>query len=147
MLGFFLYMFLNPQFIAAAELTPLQYEKQTEAIFKEQQEALSQSLVSRAYAQRGKWYGQCVIGVRQFLNVGRSEVSGFAKNTEINSHDPFVGSIIVLNMSRAGHIGVVLYETPSEIYYYDTNYSWNGRAAIHSIAINDTRIKGYHKVQ
>ena len=131
------------QVLKADEISEKAFNTQHEIIVQEKIQELSLALTSRAVAQRGKYYGACVIGVRQFLGVGRDQIQGMAKNTTINSQHPEVGAIIVLNMSRYGHVGVVLKITETEVIYYDTNYHWNGRAGIEKINIQDKRIKGY----
>lgn len=102
-----------------------------------------QELIAKAEKLKGTKQGQCVVAVRKFLGVGRDEIQGMAKYTKTNSESPEVGAIIKLNMSRYGHVGVVLDDTENTVTYYDSNGQWTERAAIRTIDINDPRILGY----
>lgn len=131
---------LNPIKISASELTQDEIIKYQQ---EEEQRQLSNTLTGLAIAQKGKWYGQCVIGVRQFLRVGKNKISGRAKDFETQGTEPVIGAVIKLNMSKYGHVGVVISFTEEEITYYDTNGDWKGRAAIRTIDSEDKRILGY----
>ena len=136
---------------AADKLSETSQQVQQEAIEQQDYEdsirKLSIELTQRAETLRGTFQGQCVVGARNFLGVGRDVLQGMAKNTKTNSKDPEVGSIIKLGMSRYGHVGVVLYTTEAEVFYYDSNGDWRQRGAIRQIKINDKRIKGYKIVE
>jgi hypothetical protein len=137
--GLILLFLLSPQSLKADNY----YPKQDVAYKPSEEETFIISLRNRAVAQKGKYVGSCVIGVRQLLGVGRDKVGGLASSTKVNSQTPEVGAIIKLNMSKYGHVGVVLDFTSTQISYYDTNWSWNGRADIRTINITDKRILGY----
>lgn len=107
-------------------------------------EAYSKTLTAKAENLVGTKQGQCVIAVRNFLKIGKLEVQGLAKNTTINSHDPEVGAVIVIMLSKYGHVGVVLSVDDEYVYYYDSNGDWTEYAAIRKIKITDKRIRGYH---
>lgn len=119
---------------------------------------LSKQLTAKAEALAGTRQGQCVVSVRQFLGVGRSEVQGWATNTKINSKVPEVGSIIIFWGSRwnkYGHVGTVLFTTADGyVYYYSPNSvgTWKqimngqGRASIQKTKIGNRTIKGYRNV-
>lgn len=118
-------------------------------------DALSKKLTAKAESLVGKKQGQCVVAVREFLGVGRSEVSGLAKDTKVNSYVPEVGSIIIFwGTARypAGHVGTVLFTTADgEVYYYSPNSTGSkavagGPAKISHTKIKSRAIKGYRKV-
>jgi len=143
-IGLLVFWLTVPTVLLASEYYPDPDENTLHpTTYEEQQEALSQTLRDRATAQTEKWYGACVIGVRQFLGVGRDEVSGMAKNLQVNSERPAVGAIIKLNMSWYGHVGAVIDYNIEKIVYYDTNGDWTGHGAIREIGINDKRILGF----
>ena len=102
---------------------------------------LSKILTAKAQKLIGTKQGQCVIAVRNFLGVGRDQISGYV-NVRINSQHPKVGNIIVI-VGRMRHGAVVLFTTATKVVYYDSNGQLTGRAAIREIKINDKRIKGY----
>ena len=79
--------------------------------------------------------------------MGRDHIPSRAADTQVNSDIPEIGAVIKLNMSIYGRVGVVLSYNESEITYYDTNGSWNGRAVIRTIKINDSRILGYRLIR
>lgn len=114
----------------------IEYKKQKEKEYK-------QSLITKAERLKGKYQGQCVVAVRNFLGVGRDQIQGMAKSTKINSREPKIGSIIVLAMSKAGHVGVILDDQGERLMYFDSNGDWRQRGAIRYINKNDPRIRGY----
>lgn len=132
-----------PAKIARSESLPaLLIEAQRGVMYPDYEQAKSNQLIARAESLKGKRTGQCVIAVRSFLGISRSEIQGYARNTKINSHTPQVGAIIVLRMSSAGHVGVVLQVT-DQVMYYDSNGDNKLRSNVRIIKINDPRIKGY----
>jgi len=116
-----------------------------ERIEKEQLqlEEEKKALLTKAQKLKGTYQGQCVTAVRSFLNVTPDIISGAAKTLKTDSDTPEIGAIIKLNMSKYGHVGVVLDESETTITYYDSNGSWTQRAAIRTIEKDDPRILGY----
>lgn len=115
------------------------YNQQQEYIWSSQLVAYSQTLV-------GKRTGQCVVSLRQYFGVPKSEVSGLAKNTKINSQTGKVGAIVVFKrMSWAGHVGYQITPVDSQgnFQYFDSNGGWNQRGAVRTINVADKRISGY----
>lgn len=104
---------------------------------------LSEELTARAQKLVGVWQGQCVIGVRKFLGVGRNVVQGRAITTKTDTTTWTVGAIIVLRLSSAGHVGVTLYSDGVHGWYYDTNGDWTERGAIRKIRLDSPLIVGY----
>lgn len=125
---------------------------------QEQQEILSKNLTARAEELLGSRQGQCVVAIRNFLGVGKDEVSGWAKDTKVNSKTPEVGSVIVFwgtKKNKYGHVGGVLFTTWDDyVVYYSPNAkgTWKeimagrGRATISKVKINSKTIKGYRTV-
>lgn len=121
-------------------------------------DALSKELTSKAESLVGTRQGQCVVAIRQFFGVGRSEVQGWATHTRVNSQVPEVGSVIVFwgtKQNKYGHVGGVLFTTHDGwVYYYSPNAKgtrWEiangrGRAVISKVKINSKTIKGYRRV-
>jgi hypothetical protein len=111
------------------------------------EDAYSKLLTTKAQTIVGTWGGQCVIGVRNFLGVGRDQVQGLAKNTQINSQEWEVGSVIVFrHMSWAGHVAIALFaDANNQLWYADTNGNSRETWAIRHIALNDPRISGYRQ--
>lgn len=106
-----------------------------------------QELYKKAVSLVGSYQGQCVIAVRSFLGIGRDQIQGWARSTKVNSQIAEIGSIIVLNMSVYGHVGVVIKQNEHTITYYDSNGGWRGRAAIRTINKNSPKIIGYRLVK
>lgn len=119
----------NPQEVALAQ----------EALWSKQLTVYSQTLV-------GKRTGQCVMALRNYFGIPYSEVHGYARYTKINSHEAKVGSVIVLNMSRYGHVGIVIAVSGDKVTYFDSNGNWRQRGAIRTINKNNRLILGYHKI-
>lgn len=140
-------LFLFSPHTSAEEVQdPKALEVQSQAIEQLQKQIrldnLSKELSAKAQSLVGKKTGQCTLAVRSFLGVGPDEIHGYVQTT-INSHDPYVGSIIVI-VGRSRHSGVVLFSTPTEVTYYDSNGDWKETSKIRTIKVTDKRIKGYH---
>lgn len=134
---------------------PINVEAQTNGLqetYNPQQQAWleelkwSDQLVEYSRTLEGKRTGQCVLALRNYFGVPRSEVQGLAKNTKINSTTGKVGAIIVFKrMSWAGHVGIQI--TPvrqnGDFEYFDSNGGWGQRGKIRTINISDKRISGY----
>lgn len=117
-------------------------EFELERIAKENKiNQLSIALTHKAESLVGTKQGQCVIAVRNFLGVDRSQIHGYVQ-VQINSTSPQVGNIIVL-VGKSRHSGVVLFTTPTRVVYYDSNGSLNQKAAIREIDVTSKLIKGY----
>jgi hypothetical protein len=110
---------------------------------KRQDDEWSRQLVAHAQTLVGKRTGQCVVAIRQYFGVPKSEVQGMAKSTKPNTQTPRVGSIIILKMSKVGHVGIVIKVDGDLITYFDSNGQWTQRGAIRTIIKNDRRISGY----
>lgn len=113
---------------------------------KEQEQEWSRQLVSHARTLEGKRTGQCVVALRVYFGVPRSEVQGMAKSTKINSPTGKVGAIVVFKrMSWAGHVAIQITPIDSQgnFQYFDSNGNWNQRGAIRTINIADKKISGY----
>lgn len=135
-----------------------QIQAQQELSFKEEQDLLSKRLTAKAESLVGTKQGQCVVAVRNFLGVGRNEISGAAKTTKVNSKEWSVGAIIVFHgMSKDGHVAIALFATADNwLYYWDSNADgymdkrgiWHGteKAKIRKVKLTDKRISGYRKV-
>lgn len=119
------------------------YEEQK--AFQDKQKEIQWSADLTAYSKTlvGKRTGQCVMALRNYFGVPRSEVQGLAKNTKTNTKTPKVGAIIVLKMSYAGHVGIVIKVEGNTVTYFDSNGSWTQTGAIRSIINSDSRIAGY----
>jgi len=114
--------------------------------YQERQAELEWSRQLTSYAQTlvGKRTGQCVLAIRQRFGVPASEVQGLAKNTRPNTKDAKVGSVIIFkNLSKYGHVGIVLSESDTHVTYFDSNGDWSFKGAIRTIAKTDPRISGY----
>lgn len=122
------------------ELQQAYFDQQAEYQWSSQLTTYSQTLV-------GKRTGQCVLAIRNYFGVPRSEVQGLAKNTKTNSKTPKIGAVIVLRMSWAGHVGLVINKNQDTVTYFDSNGNWTQRGAIRTISINDQRIVGYRIIQ
>ena len=122
----------------------LQYERlkqlEEERIRLEEEK---QALMEKALKLKGTWQGQCVVAARKFIDATRDDISGRARDLQVNSDIPEIGAIIKLNMSKVGHVGIVLDETETTIIYYDSNGSWTQRASIREIKKDDPKILGY----
>lgn len=66
-----------------------------------------------------------------------------AKSTKPNTQTPKVGSIIILKISKVGHVGIVIRVDGDLITYFDSNGSWTQRGAIRTIINGDRRIAGF----
>lgn len=117
-----------------------------EELAKIQEQEWSQQLVAYAQTLRGKRTGQCVLALRNYFGVPRSEVQGLAKNTKINSPTGKVGAVVVFKrLSWAGHVGIQItpVDANGNFQYFDSNGGWTQRGAIRTINIKDRRISGY----
>lgn len=114
--------------------------KKAEREWSNQLVAYSQTLV-------GKRTGQCVMAVRNYFGVSKNDVQGKARSTKPNSKDPKVGSVIVLNLSKVGHVGIVIAVDGELVTYFDSNGNWTQRGAIRTIIKSDRRIIGYRVVK
>lgn len=103
----------------------------------------SAQLTSYSKTLVGKRTGQCVTSLRAYFGESRKDVQGLAKNTKPNTQTPEIGSIIILKMSWAGHVGKIIDIDGNTITYWDSNGDWSQRGAIRTININDRRIAGY----
>lgn len=120
------------------------YNPQKTFSVEEQEQEWSRQLVAYSRTLVGKRTGQCVTSLRTYFGIQKSEVSGLAKNTKINSSQPKVGAIIVFKrMSWAGHVGLVIKTEGDLVTYFDSNGDWRQRGAIRTININDRKISGY----
>lgn len=120
------------------------YNTQQQANYQELE--WSRQLVEYSRTLQGKRTGQCVLALRNYFGVPRSEVQGLAKNTKINSQTGQVGAVIVFKrMSWAGHVAIQItpVDEQGNFQYFDSNGSWGQRGAIRTININDRRISGY----
>jgi hypothetical protein len=122
-----------------------------EAHKKAELENLKNELRKRAEKLRGTYQGQCVIAVRVFLfghrDRGRSEIQGWAKSLRINSHDPTIGAIVLLDTAnKHDHAAVTIDFTEDTILVYESNYISGGVAGIREIPRNSPQILGYRVV-
>lgn len=125
----------DDSFVTMAELKAYE-EKKAEQEWSNQLVAYSKTLV-------GKRTGQCVMAVRNYFGISKNDVQGQARSTKPNSKDPKVGSVIVLNMSKVGHVGIVIAVDGELVTYFDSNGNWTQRGAIRTIIKSDRRIIGY----
>ena len=128
--------------LKAYEQQKQEYErKQAEQEWSRQLVAYSQTLV-------GKRTGQCVLAIRNYFGISRNEVAGMAKYTKANTQRPQVGSVIIFkNLSKYGHVGIVIAVNGNQITYFDSNGDWRQRGAIRTIISSDRRISGYRIIQ
>lgn len=128
---------------ATAKDSYLTYDELKAYQQKQEEQQWSAQLVAYSQTLVGKRTGQCVTSLRQYFGISKNEVQGLAKSTKPNTQSPKVGSIIILKMSRAGHVGIVIKVDGELVTYFDSNGSWTQRGAIRTILINDRRISGY----
>lgn len=121
------------------------YNTQQQAKYDELQ--WSYQLVAYAKTLEGKRTGQCVLTLRNYFGIPRSEVQGLAKSVIPNTQNAKIGSVIILNMSKYGHVGIVIALEADNIVYFDGNGNWTQRGAIRRINKNDKRIRGYRIIQ
>ncbi len=134
--------FAIPINVEANELQPTYNPQQTA---QEQEQEWSRQLVSYARTLEGKRTGQCVLTLRNYFGISRSEVQGLAKNTKINSQSGKVGAIVVFKrMSWAGHVAIQITPVDSNgnFTYFAGNES-RGRAVIKTINVRNKKISGY----
>lgn len=136
---------LSPYRLKAAEPEIRMEDYEAGILYKPSEEQIK--LISQANALRRTTQGQCVSAIRNFLGVGRDQVSGIAKNLIINSEIPQIGAIIKLDMSRNGHIGVIIDINKEVITYYDSNGNLNEKADVRIIKVDDIRVLGYKIVE
>lgn len=88
--------------------------------------------------------GQCVSYIRYITNVEHSG-NALAWKEYINSNQPEIGSIVVMQVSRWGHLGIVKEINGDKVIIRSRN--WQGLWIISDdeFDINDTRILGYIK--
>lgn len=106
----------------------------------------SKQLVAYAKTLEGKNTGECVLALRKYFGIPRSEVSGMAKSTKINSQTGKVGAIVVFKkLSWAGHVGIQItpVDSTGNFQYFDSNGSWGKIGKIRTINISDKKISGY----
>lgn len=108
-----------------------------------QEQEWSNQLVAYSKTLVGKKTGQCVVAIRQYFGVPRDQVQGMAKSTKPNTQTAKVGSIIILKMSKVGHVGIVIKVDGELVTYFDSNGDWRQRGAIRTIIKSDRRIAGY----
>lgn len=117
-----------------------------EELAKTQEQEWSSQLIAYSKKLEGKRTGQCVLALRNYFGVPRSEVQGLAKHTKVNSQTGKVGAVVVFKkMSWAGHVGIQITPVDSQgnFQYFDSNGGWSQRGAIRTINISDKRISGY----
>jgi hypothetical protein len=136
-------VFALPISTATAKDDYLTYDELRRYEEKKQEQQWSNQLVAYSQTLVGRRTGQCVVSLRQYFGISRSEVQGLAKSTRPNSKDPKVGSIIILKMSSVGHVGIVIRVDGDLVTYFDSNGSWTQRGAIRTIIKSDRRIAGY----
>ena len=119
------------------------HEQQEIAKAKAAEDQWSAQLVAHAQTLVGRRTGQCVLALRNHFGISKSEVQGAAKSTRPNTQSPKVGSIIILNMSKVGHVGIVIKVDGNIITYFDSNGNWTQRGAIRTIIKGDRRIAGF----
>lgn len=113
--------------------------------YQEKQEEMewSSQLVIYSQTLTGKRTGQCVLALRNYFGISRSEIQGLAKNTKINSKIGKVGSIIVF---KPNHVGIMIKDDGNNWSYFDSNGGQYEIGAIRKIAKNDPKIKGYRLI-
>lgn len=111
---------------------------------KQAENEWSNQLVAYASTLVGQRTGQCVLALRQRFGVPAREVSGAAKSTKINSPVGKVGSVIIFkNLSKWGHVGILLRDEGDSWLYFHSNYGFNGRGRVDRIKKTDKHISGY----
>lgn len=111
---------------------------------KRQEQEWSNQLVAYSKTLVGKRTGQCVVALRKYFGVPKGQMGGMAKSTQPNTREAKVGSIIVFkNMSKWGHVGIVIKVDGELVTYFDSNGQWAERGAIRTIIKSDRRISGY----
>ena len=128
---------------ATAKDSYLTYDELKAYEEKKQEQQWSTQLFVYSQTLVGKRTGQCVMALRNYYGISRSEVQGMAKYTKPNTQTPKVGSIIILKMSRVGHVGIVIKVDGDLVTYFDSNGQWTQRGAIRTIIKSDRRIAGY----
>lgn len=127
--------------------TFLTYDQLKEYEAKKAEAQWSADLVAhskRLIAQRKK--NTCVLALRYYFGVPRSEVQGQAKSTRINSQTGKVGAVIVFrNLSKWGHVGfqITPKRTDGNFEFFHCNTDFKGTCKIETINKNDRRISGY----
>ncbi len=114
-------------------------------------EKLKIDLLAKANKLKGKRQGQCVIAVRKFIfgnaNLGRDEIQGSAKNLKINSKEPELESIVLIDTkSKHEHVAVVLDYTDDSLLVYDSNYVSSNVSSVRRIP-RDKKILGYRIIK
>lgn len=126
----------NGTSITYAELKAYQ-EKQADDQWSADLTAYAQTLV-------GKRTGTCVQSLRNYFGVPANEVSGWAKTTKINSQTGKVGAVIVFkNLSKWGHVGIILKDEGDSWLYFHSNYDFHGHGRVDHIKKTDKHISGY----
>lgn len=114
--------------------------KKAEAQWSADLVAHAQNLI----AQRKKQ--TCVLALRYFFGVPKSEVAGAAKNTKINSSTGKVGAVVVFkNLSKWGHVAlqITTVRTDGNYEIFHCNTDFRGTCKIETINVSDRRISGY----
>lgn len=132
---------------AIADDSYLTYDQLAAFQAKQAEEEWSRQLVAYAETLKGTKWEWCVIGVRKYFGVPYSELRGAARSNKPDTQTPEIGSVIIMNMSKWGHVGMVIAKDDNKVTYIDWNGGGSGRGTIRTIAINDKRIIGYKIVK
>jgi hypothetical protein len=121
-----------------------EYQQQAEA------RQWSNDLIAYANTLQGTPRIQCVLGIRKYFgDVSYQEINGSAISNKPNTNKPEIGSVIILRLSEAGHVGRVLHSSAIDpntnlVTYIDWNGgSYYGKGTIRTIREDDPRIIGY----
>lgn len=89
-----------------------------------------------------RYAGQCVIWVRYYADV---DYTGNARDWAkyANTDTPAAGDIIILNLSRYGHLGIIMSVNNGIITYRSRNNGALWVVSDDTISVNDSRILGY----
>lgn len=129
------------------QLKAYENQKQEQERIKADKE-WSNQLVAYSKTLVGKRTGTCVLAIRHYFGISKSEVQGLAKYTKANTQRPQVGSVIIFkNLSKWGHVGIVIAVDGELVTYFDSNGNLNNRGAIRTIINGDRRISGYRIVK
>ena len=92
-----------------------------------------------------RWEGQCVGYVKYHIQNIAPELSGNAIDWKsyINQKEPIVGSVVVMQVGKWGHLGFVINETDDTITVRSRNYEGKWIISDDVINKNDERILGY----
>lgn len=132
---------------AVAEDSYLTYDQLAEFQAKQAEDEWSRQLTAYSQTLVGTKWEWCVIGVRKYFGVPYSKLNGAARSNKPDTKEPQVGSVMVLNMSKWGHVAMTLSYDDTKITYIDWNGGGGGRGTIRTIARNDKRIIGFKIVK